>query len=155
MSFYPGFYCILLASPNVDDVSRVFLLAVCDLSPYDNPTINSVGVLVLTRSIFPSLVRAVSEWLVRYNQESTLRFPAKENPNMKKALFDWPMVLQYDVKTEHRLISREFSGMNFFHQNGRLTNQKPRRLYPFDKRIKSLYLCSLLFLFYSRVFILM
>ena len=23
----------------------------------------------------------------------SLRFPAKENPNMEKALFDWPMVL--------------------------------------------------------------
>ena len=28
----------------------------------------------------------------------TLRFPAKENANMEKALFDWPVVLQYDVK---------------------------------------------------------
>ena len=28
----------------------------------------------------------------------TLRFPAKENPNMKEALFDWPIVLQYDFK---------------------------------------------------------
>ena len=28
----------------------------------------------------------------------TLRFPAKENPKMEKALFDWPIVLQYDVK---------------------------------------------------------
>ena len=25
-----------------------------------------------------------------------LRFPAKENPNMEKALFDWPIVLQCD-----------------------------------------------------------
>ena len=41
----------------------------------------------------------------------TLRFPAKENPNMEKALFDWPIVLQYDVKAKHRLISRKFSGM--------------------------------------------
>ena len=61
---------------------------------------------------------------------------------MKKALFDWPMVLQYDVKTKYRLISKEFSGMNFFHQSGCLTNQKPRRLNPFDKRIKSLYFRS-------------
>ena len=30
----------------------------------------------------------------------TLRFPAKENPNMEKALFDWLMVLQYDVKVD-------------------------------------------------------
>ena len=45
---------------------------------------------------------------------SPLRFPAKENPNMEKALFDWPIVLQYDVKAKYRLISRKFSGMNFF-----------------------------------------
>ena len=37
-----------------------------------------------------------------------LRFPAKENPNMEKALFDWPIVLQYDVKAKCRLISRKF-----------------------------------------------
>ena len=56
----------------------------------------------------------------------TLRFPAKENPNMEKALFDWPIVLQYDVKAKYRLISRKFSGMKFFHPSVRLTNQKPR-----------------------------
>ena len=56
----------------------------------------------------------------------TLRFPAKENPNMDKELFDWPIVLQYDVKAKNRLISRKFSGMKFFHLIVRLTNQKPR-----------------------------
>ena len=55
-----------------------------------------------------------------------LRFPAKENPNMEKALFDWPIVLQYDVKAKYRLISRKFLGMKFFHPSVRLTNQKPR-----------------------------
>ena len=30
----------------------------------------------------------------------TPRFPAKEHTNMEKALFDWPIVLQYDVKIE-------------------------------------------------------
>ena len=30
----------------------------------------------------------------------SLRFPAKENPNYEKALFDWPIVLQYDVKAK-------------------------------------------------------
>ena len=55
-----------------------------------------------------------------------LRFPAKENPNMEKALFDWPIVLQYDVKAKYRLISRKFSGMKFFQPSVRLTNQKPR-----------------------------
>ena len=56
----------------------------------------------------------------------TLRFPAKENPNMEKALFDWPIVLQYDVKVKYRLISRKFSGMTFFHPSVRWTDQKPR-----------------------------
>ena len=56
----------------------------------------------------------------------TLSFPAKENPNMEKALFDWPIVLQYDVKAKYRLISRKFSGMRFFHPSVRLTNRKPR-----------------------------
>ena len=56
----------------------------------------------------------------------TLRFPAKENPNIEKALFDWPIVLQYDVKGKYRLTSRKFSGMKFFHQSLRLTDQNPR-----------------------------
>ena len=55
-----------------------------------------------------------------------LRFPAKENPNMEKALFDWPVVLQYDVKAKYRLISRKFSGMRLFQPNVRLTNQTQR-----------------------------
>ena len=44
-----------------------------------------------------------------------LRFPAKENPNMENGLFDWSIVLQYDVKAKYQLISRMFSGMKFFH----------------------------------------
>ena len=57
----------------------------------------------------------------------TLRFPAKENPNMEKALFDWPIVLQYEVKAKYRLISRKFSGMKFFQPSVRFkTNQKLR-----------------------------
>ena len=56
----------------------------------------------------------------------TLHFPAKENPNMEKALFDWPIVLQYDVKAKYRLISRKCLGMTFFYPSVRLTNQKPR-----------------------------
>ena len=56
----------------------------------------------------------------------TLRFPAKENPNMERVFFDWPIVLQYDVKAKDPLISRKFSGMKFFYASVRLTNQKPR-----------------------------
>ena len=44
-----------------------------------------------------------------------LRFPAKENPNMEKALFDWPIVLQYDVQAKDQLIAWKFLG-----------NQSPR-----------------------------
>ena len=56
----------------------------------------------------------------------TLRFPAKENLNVEKALFDWPIVLQYDVKGKYLLTSRKFSGKKFFHPSLRLTDQKPR-----------------------------
>ena len=44
-------------------------------------------------------------------QTWTLRFRAKENPNMDKALFDWLIVLQYDVKSKYRLISRIFKAL--------------------------------------------
>ena len=33
---------------------------------------------------------------------------------MEKALFDWPILLQSDVKAKYRLISRKVSGMKFF-----------------------------------------
>ena len=70
-------------------------------------------------------------------------FSRQRNPNMEKALFDWPIVLQYDVKAKYRLISRKFSGMKFFHLSVRLTNEKPDAFVcPFDKPIKSLYFHS-------------
>ena len=47
-----------------------------------------------------------------------LRFPAKENPNVDKALFDWPIVLQYFIKAKYRLILESCRAMN----------QKPRAL---------------------------
>ena len=40
--------------------------------------------------------------------------PKKTLIIMEKALFHWPIVLQYDVKAKHRLISRKFSGMKVF-----------------------------------------
>ena len=61
---------------------------------------------------------------------------------MEKTLFDWPIVLQYDVKAKYPLISGKFSGMKYFHPSVRLTNQKLRALYPFDKPIKLLYFRS-------------
>ena len=67
---------------------------------------------------FQPLVEKIKTW--------PLRFPAKENPNMEKALFDWPIVLQYDVKAKYRLISKKFSGMKLFHPSVRSNNQKPQ-----------------------------
>ena len=60
----------------------------------------------------------------------SVRFPSKENPEMEKALFDWPIALQNDVKVKYQLISREFSGMKFFNLSVRLTNEKPRAFVP-------------------------
>ena len=53
-------------------------------------------------------------------------FLAKENPTVEKVLFDWPIVLQYDVKAKYRLISGRFLGMKVFHPSVCLTNQKSR-----------------------------
>ena len=84
----------------------------------------------------------------------TLRFPAKENPNMEKALFDWPIVLQYDVKAKDPLISRKFSGMKFFLRERSLNQPKAthvciRSIHQSNRSIS----VRLLFLFCSRVFI--
>ena len=54
-----------------------------------------------------------------------LLFLTKEKPNIEQALFDWPIMLQYDMKAKYRLISRKFLGIKFFHPGIRLTNQKP------------------------------
>ena len=64
----------------------------------------------------------------------TFRFPAKKS-NMEKELFDWPVVLQYDVNAKYRLISKKFLGMKSFHQSVRLLKQSLEshaRLYLFD-----------------------
>ena len=66
---------------------------------------------------------------------------------MEKALFDWPIVLQYDVKVKYRLISKKFSCMIFFHSKATLVcirsiNQSNRSIS-----------VRLLFLFCWRVFI--
>ena len=79
------------------------------------------------------------------NKTWTLRFPAKENPNMEKALFDWPIVLQYDVKA----ISRKFFGHEVF--SAEQTTKSQLRLYPFDEPIKSLYFRSfVVFVLFTR-----
>ena len=57
-----------------------------------------------------------------------LRFAAKENPNMEKALFDWPIVLQYDVKAKYRLTSRKFFGHEVFSPEHSLNQPKATRV---------------------------
>ena len=49
---------------------------------------------------------------------------------MEEALFDWPIVLEYDVKGEYRLVSLNHP------------KEKYARFYPRDELIKSLYLRS-------------
>ena len=58
----------------------------------------------------------------------TPRFPAKEHTNMEKALFDWPIVLQYDVKAKYRLISRKFFGHEVFIPERSLNQPKATRV---------------------------
>ena len=85
----------------------------------------------------------------------SLRLPAKENPNMKKALFDWPIVLQYDVKTNYRLFTRKFSDIKFFQSPGRSLNQpKATRvcIRSINQSNRTIFV-RLLFLFCSRAFI--
>ena len=72
----------------------------------------------------------------------TLRFPAKENPDMKKALFDCPIVLQYDVQAKYRLISRSSGAWSFFTRAFAQPTKRHACLCPFDKPIKSLYFRS-------------
>ena len=57
-----------------------------------------------------------------YELEWTLCFPTKENPNVEKALLDWPIVLQYNVKAKNRFISRKFFRHEIFSAE-RLLNQ--------------------------------
>ena len=58
----------------------------------------------------------------------TLRFPAKQNSNMEKALFDWPIVLQYDVKAKYGLISRKPFEHDVFPRERSLIQPKATRV---------------------------
>ena len=58
----------------------------------------------------------------------TLRPPAKENPNMETALFNWPIVLQNDVNAKYQLISRKFFGNKNFTAERSLSQPKSMRV---------------------------
>ena len=55
-------------------------------------------------------------------------FPAKENPNIEKELFDWSIMLQYYVKSKYRLISRKFFGHEVFSAEPSLNQPKATRV---------------------------
>ena len=63
---------------------------------------------------------------------------------MEEALFDWPIVLQHDVKGKYRLVSRKFSRKEVVSAEHSLNHPKAKyaRFYPGDELIKSLYLRS-------------
>ena len=67
-------------------------------------------------------VLTASEWEGEIIPSS---FSHQRKPNMEKALFDWPIMLQYHVKAKCWLISSEFPGMKFFQPSVPLTNKKP------------------------------
>ena len=83
-----------------------------------------------------------------------LRFPAKENPNMEKALFDWPIVLQYDVKAKYWLNSRKLFGHEV--SSAKHSLNQPKAMHVCNCSIyqssRSISVC-LLFLFCLSVFI--
>ena len=66
---------------------------------------------------------------------------------MEWALFDWPIVLQYDVKAKYQLISRNFFGHEVFSAERSLNHPKAKCV-----RIRSIFV-RLLFLFCSYIFI--
>ena len=74
-----------------------------------------------------------------YDLEWTLRFPTKENPNMEKALFNWPIMLQFNVKAKYRFISRKFFRHEVFSADALFKQPKATRVCIFDKPIKSFY----------------
>ena len=81
------------------------------------------------------------------DQNMDSSFPAKENPNMGKVLFDWPIVLQYNAKAKYRKISRKFFGHEVLSAERSLNQPKATRVFfLFDKPIKSLF-------YFVRVFI--
>ena len=60
------------------------------------------------------------------NQNMEIYFSLQRKPLYGEGFVRLANVSQYDVKAKYRLISRNFSGMKFFHRSVRWTNQKPR-----------------------------
>ena len=88
-----------------------------------------------------------------FGKGSLVMFISQWNANMEKVLFDWPKLLQYDVKAKYRLISRKFFGHEFFSAERSLTQPKAMRvcIRSINQSNHSISV-RLLFLFYSCVF---
>ena len=122
--------------------------------------VQCLSIFYTTIFVFPWKMVSVSVRYLFYQpmdekiKTQPLRFPAKENPNMVKALFDWQMVLQYDVKGKYRLISRKFSGMKFLSPERSLNQTKATRacIRSINQSNRSISV-RLFFLLCSRVFI--
>ena len=72
---------------------------------------------------------------------------------MEKALFDWPIVSQYDVKAKYRLISLKFFGHEVFSAERSLNQPKATHvcIHSINQSNRSISV-RLLFLFCSRIF---
>ena len=88
------------------------------------------------------------------DQNMDSSFSRKKIHNMEKALFDWPIVLQYEVKAKYRLISRKFFGREVFSPERSLNQPKATRVCIRSINQSNCFICvRSLFLFCSRVFI--
>ena len=119
--------------------SKSLRIAKTGKAKFNSPLFLLITTLKFSNGLVSLLVTAIVVWLwkmvsvtVRYLfyqpmddkiKTWTLRCRAIENPDTEKALVDWPIVLQYDVKAKYRLICTHEV---FFHPSVLLTNQNPR-----------------------------
>ena len=97
----------------------------------------------------------ISQWMTR-SKHGLFVFPPKKPLKWRRhcSIVDWPIVLQYDVKANYRLISRKFSSMKFFSAERSLKQPKATRvcIRSINQSNRSISV-RLLFLFCLRVFI--
>ena len=88
----------------------------------------------------------------KQNMDSSLS--RQRNPNKEKALFNWPIVLQHDIKPKYQLISIESSRTWRFRLERSLNKPKATSvcICSINQSNQSISVC-LVFMFCSRVFI--
>ena len=65
-------------------------------------------------SICSIFVLSANRWKDQNMASSFSRQKLDWRRMLEKSLFDWQVMLQYDIKAKYRLISRKFSGMHVF-----------------------------------------